>query len=150
MIITLCLLILIYSILKRPVGWLVKKLEGIDWKGITQDAWEKIVSYSKRAGRAATREVLKFYYVMEDGDLSTFEKALVYAGIVYIVVPGDLMPRAVLGWLGLLDDVGVAAWILKKISDRVSADITRKVEATLDDWFGPEIVTTVTMDCPAN
>lgn len=150
MIITLCLLILIYSILKRPVGWLVKKLEGIDWKGITQDAWEKIVSYSKRAGRAATREVLKFYYVMEDGDLSTFEKALVYAGIVYIVVPGDLMPRAVLGWLGLLDDVGVATWILKKISDRVSADITRKVEATLDDWFGPEIVTTVTVDRPAN
>ena len=150
MIITLCLLILIYSILKRPVGWLVKKLEGIDWKRISQDAWYRIVTYSKKAGRAATREVLKFYYVMEDGDLSTFEKALVYAGIVYIVVPGDLMPRAVLGWLGLLDDVGVAAWILKKISDRVSADITRKVEATLDDWFGPETVTTLTVDSPAN
>ena len=96
MITTLCLLILIYSILKRPVGWLVKKLEGVDWKGLAQDAWDKIVTYSKKAGRAGTRVVLKFYYAMQEGDLSNMEKVLVYAGIIYIAVPGDLLPRKIL------------------------------------------------------
>ena len=84
MIITICLLILIYSILKRPVDGLLEKLEDVDWKTLAQDAWDKIVTYSKKLGRATTRELLKFYYVMSEGNLSTFEKALVYAGIIYI------------------------------------------------------------------
>ena len=146
MIITICLLILIYSILKRPAGRLVEKLEGVDWKAIAQDAWAKIVTYSKKLGRATTREVLKFYYVMTEGNLSTFEKALVYAGIIYIVVPGDLLPRKVLGWLGVLDDVGVAAWLYKKVGSKITPDIELKVGMTLDEWFGPEIVTGVIFD----
>lgn len=146
MITTLCLLILIYSILKRPVGWLIKKLEGVDWKGLAQDAWDKIVLYSKKAGRASTRVVLKFYYAMQDGELSTVEKALVYAGIIYIAVPGDLLPRRILGLLGVLDDVAVATWIYKKIGDNITPAIERKVEETLDNWFGPEIVTEVIVD----
>ena len=143
---TICFLILIYSILKRPVGWLIKKLEGVDWKGLAQDAWDKIVLYSKKAGRASTRVVLKFYYAMQDGELSTVEKALVYAGIIYIAVPGDLLPRRILGLLGVLDDVAVAAWIYKKIGDNITPVIERKVEETLDNWFGPEIVTEVIVD----
>ena len=104
MIITICLLILIYSILKRPVDGLLEKLEDVDWKTLAQDAWDKIVTYSKKLGRATTRQLLKFYYVMSEGILSTFEKALVYAGIIYIAVPSDLLPRKVLGLLGILDD----------------------------------------------
>lgn len=84
MVIIICLLILIYSILNRPVGELIEKLEDVDWKTLTQDAWDMIVTYSKKLGRATTRELLKFYYVMSEGNLSTFEKALVYAGIIYI------------------------------------------------------------------
>ena len=84
MIITICLLILFYAIIGRPVEWLVERLKNADWKKLTQDAWDKIVTYSKKLGRATTRELLKFYYVMSEGNLSTFEKALVYAGIIYI------------------------------------------------------------------
>lgn len=146
MITTICLLILIFTILKRPVGWLIKKLEGVDWKGLAQDAWDKIVLYSKKAGRASTRVVLKFYYAIQDGELSTVEKALVYAGIIYIAVPGDLLPRRILGLLGVLDDVAVAAWIYKKIGDNITPAIERKVEETLDNLFGPEIVTEVIAD----
>ena len=141
MILTICLLILIYSILKRPVGSLVHKLEGTDWKTLAKDAWDKIVLYSKRIGRAATRYALTFYYVLQDGDLSTFEKALVYVGIIYIAVPGDLLPARVFGWLGIIDDAGIAAWIYKRISSSITKDIEDRVEDTLSNWFGPEIVT---------
>ena len=63
----------------------------------------------------------------------------VYAGIIYIAVPGDLLPRKVLSWIGVLDDVGVAAWIYNKIKSKITPDIELKVERTLDDWFGCEI-----------
>lgn len=143
MIITICLLILIYSILKRPVGGLLEKLGDVDWKSFSLDAWDKIVTYSKKLGRATTRELLKFYYVMSEGDLSTFEKALVYAGIIYIAVPGDLLPRKVLGFLGVLDDAGVAAWLYDKIGSKITPAIELKADMKLDEWFGPEIVTGV-------
>lgn len=143
MITTICLLILAYSILRKPVGRLTGKLEDVDWKGLVQDVWDKIVAYSKKAGRTGARIVLRFYYAIQEGGLSTLEKALVYAGIIYIIVPGDLFPRRILGLLGVLDDVAVAAWIYKKIGDALTPDIDRKVEVTLDEWFGPEIVTSV-------
>lgn len=140
MIITVCLLILAFSILKRPLGGLLKKCEDFDWKSLTQDAWEKIVTFSKRVGRVTTGQVLKFYYVLAEGDLSTFEKALVYAGIIYIVVPSDLLPRRVLGWLGMLDDAGVAVWLYNKVGSKITPEIEQKVARTLDEWFGPEII----------
>lgn len=146
MIITICLLILVYTILGKPVGNLVKKLKGVDWKKLTIDAWNKIVLYSKKAGRAGSRIVLKFYYALKDGNLSVVEKALVYAGIIYIAVPGDLLPRKILGLLGILDDVAVAAWIYKRIGESITPDIERKVEDTLNDWFGPEIVSDFVAD----
>ena len=42
--------------------------------------------------------------------------------------------------LGVLDDVAVAAWIYNKIGDSITPAIERKVEETLDKWFGPEII----------
>lgn len=150
MIITICLLILIYAIIGRPVGWLVKKLDNVDWEKLAQDAWSKIVTFSKRTGRSATRGALKFYYAMMEGELSTLDKILVYAGIVYIMVPGDLLPRKVLGWLGILDDVGVAVWIYSKVGNSITPDIERKVEETLDDWFGPGVVSELITDFSKN
>ena len=146
MITTIVLLTLVYAILGKPVGRLVKRLEGVDWKQLARDAWDKIVLFSRRSGRTATRPLLRFYYVMQEGNLSTLEKVLVYAGIIYIAVPGDLLPRRILGWIGALDDIGVAAWIYKKIGDRITPAIVRKVEETLDGWFGPEVVTELVAD----
>lgn len=150
MIITICILVLVYTIIGRPVGWLVERLKNVDWKKLAQDAWDKIVTFSKRAGRSATRIALKFYFAMTESELSTLDKILVYAGIVYIMVPGDLLPRKVLGWLGILDDAGVAVWIYNKVGSSITPDIECKVEETLDDWFGPEIVTGFITDFSGN
>ena len=146
MIITICMLILVYVILGEPVGWLVDKLKSVDWNTLALDAWDKIVTYSKKPGRATTRELLKFYYVMSEGNLSTFEKALVYAGIIYIAVPGDLLPRKVLGLLGILDDAGVATWLYSEVGSKITPAIELKADMKLDEWFGPEIVTGVIFD----
>ena len=137
--ITICLLILIFSILKRPVGRLTALIRNVDWKQMAHGVRNRIVDYGKRVGRAGSRVVLQFYYVMQEGDLTATEKAMVYAGIIYIVVPRDLLPRKLLGWFGMLDDVGVSAWIIKRIGRSITPEIERKVEETLDNWFGPVI-----------
>ena len=115
MLLTVCILILIYSILQKPVGGLVSKLKGVNWKKITSDAWDKIVSAYKRIGRSASRYALLFYYTLAEGNLTTLDKALLYAGIAYVVIPGDLLPRKILGMLGVIDDAAIAAWIYNKV-----------------------------------
>ena len=106
---------------------------------LAHDILDTILDYAKRVGRASARVVLQFYYVMQDGDLSPTQKALVYAGILYIVVPRDMLPRKLVGLFGLLDDVGVAAWIIDLVGKSITPQIERRVEKTLDDWFGPII-----------
>ena len=136
---TICLLILIYSMLKKPVASLVAKIKDADWKRPVKNAWNKIADYSKRAGREATRIVLRFYYALTDGDLSPKDKALVYAGIIYIVVPHDLLPRKTLGLLGLVDDAAVIGWVWKKVSGCMTPAVEQKVNDTLNDWFGYDV-----------
>ncbi len=138
--ITICLLILIGAMLKKPVGRLGNKLKNVDWKGLAHGIRNKILAYSRKVGRAGSRVVLTFYYAIQDGDLTPTEKAMVYAGLVYIVVPRDLLPRKVLNWVGVLDDMGVAAWIIDRISKNITPEIERKVDRTLDNWFGPVVI----------
>ena len=136
---TICLLLLLYSMLKKPIDSLAGKVDDADWKRPVKNAWNKILEYSKKAGRESTRVVLRFYYTLTDGDLSPMEKALVYAGIIYIVVPHDLLPKRTLGLLGLVDDAGVATWVYKKIRKNITPAIEQKVDDTLNSWFGYDV-----------
>ena len=77
---------------------------------------------------------------MRDAETTTLEKALIYGAIAYIVIPSDLLPRRVLGLLGILDDATVIAYVFNKISKKITVEITNKVEETLDNWFGAEAV----------
>ena len=136
---TICLILLVYSILGKPVGNLLEKLRGADWKRPVKNAWNKILAFSKKAGREATRVVLLFYYALTDGSLSSKDKALAYAAIIYIVVPHDLLPKKTFGLLGLVDDATVIAWLMKKLSGSITPAVEQKVHDTLNDWFGYEV-----------
>lgn len=136
---TICLLLLLYSMLKKPVDSLVAKVKDAQWERPIRTVWSKILEFSKKGGREATRIVLRFYYALIDGNLSSTEKALVYAGIIYIVVPHDLLPKRTLGLLGLVDDTAVAAWVYKRIQKNMTPAIEQKVQDTLNSWFGYDV-----------
>ena len=140
MIITLCILFLAYHLIGKPVGRLLERLRNVDWKTQFYQLWDKLKTYAFRAGRVATKPILTFYYVMRNAETTTLEKALIYGAIAYIVIPADLLPRKVLGFLGILDDAAVIAYVYNKISKKISVEITNKVEETLDNWFGAEAV----------
>ena len=140
MIITLCILLLAYHLIGKPVGRLLDRLRNVDWKTQFALLWDKLKTYSLKAGRVATKPILTFYYVMHQTETTTLEKALIYGAIAYIIIPSDLIPRRTLSVLGILDDAAVVAYMYKKVSNKVTAEITNKVEDTLDQWFGAEAV----------
>lgn len=140
MILTICTLILALALLGKPFESLRERLENANWKEVLHDSWDRIIRFSRKAGRDATRTALLFYYTLRDGELATTEKALLYAGIIYVIVPADFLSRRILGILGVLDDIAVSAWIYKKILDKITPEIRSRTEETLTAWFGPETV----------
>ena len=140
MIITLCILVLVYLMIGKPVDGLLEQLKTTDWKSKFAQLWDKIKTYALRAGRVATKPILTFYHVMRDSETTTLEKALIYGAIAYIVIPVDLLPRRALSILGILDDAAVIAYVYNKVSSKVTAAIRNQVDTQLDEWFGAEII----------
>lgn len=114
---------------------MVDFLKNIDY----QDILNKLHSIANTLGRAATKLVLCLYYVLKEGGLTANEKLLVYASIIYIIVPGDFLPRKVFRLLGVTDDAIAIVYVYKKISGKITPQILQKVEMQLDKWFGYNI-----------
>ena len=140
MIITICILVLVYKMIGKPVGRLLERLYNVDWKTQISQLWDKLKTYALQAGRVATKPILTFYYVMHQTKTTTMEKALIYGAIAYIVIPSDLLPRRALSILGILDDAAVIAYVYNKVSKKVTAAIRNQVDTQLDEWFGAEII----------
>ena len=138
MLITISLLILAYLIMGKDINPLLERVKNIDWRGKINALMDKLRPWALRAGRVATRPLLQFYYVMDDENTSTLDRVLIYAAIIYTIMPMDLIPSAVYKFLGILDDGVAMLYVYKKIKDKITPEINAKVEKTLNDWFGVE------------
>ena len=99
---------------------------------------DKLRPWALKAGRATTRPLLQFYYVMDDENTSTLDRVLIYAAIIYTILPMDLLPSVIYKFLGILDDGVAMLYVYKKIKDKITPEINAKVEDTLNEWFGVE------------
>ena len=138
MLITISLLILAYLIMGKDISGLLEKVKNIDWRGKINALMDKLRPWALKAGRVATRPLLQFYYVMDDDNTSTLDRVLIYAAIIYTILPMDLLPSVIYKFLGILDDGVAMLYVYKKIKDKITPAINAKVEATLDEWFGVE------------
>ena len=136
MLITISLLILAYLIMGKDISGLLEKVKNIDWRGKINALIDKLRPWALKAGRAATRPLLQFYYVMDDDNTSTLDRVLIYAAIIYTIIPMDFLPRSVFKFLGVLDDGVAMLYVYKKIKNRITPEINSKVEDTLNEWFG--------------
>ena len=138
MLITISLLILAYLIMGKDISGLLEKVKNVDWRGKINALMDKLRPWALKAGRVATRPLLQFYYVMADEKTSTLDRVLIYAAIIYTILPMDLIPAAVYKFLGILDDGVAMLFVYKKIKDKITPEINAKVEDTLNEWFGVE------------
>ena len=138
MLITISLLILAYLIMGKDISGLHEKVKNIDWRGKINAIMDKLRPWALKAGRVATRPLLQFYYVMDDENTSTLDRVLIYAAIIYTIIPMDFLPRSVFKFLGILDDGVAMLYVYKKIKNKITPEINAKVENTLNEWFGVE------------
>lgn len=138
MLTTISLLILAYLIMGKDISKLVNKVKDVDWRGKYDALMEKMRPWALKAGRVAARPLLQFYYVVDDDNTSTLDRALIYAAIAYTILPIDILPRAVYKLLGVLDEGVAILFVYKKIKNKITPEINAKVEEKLDEWFGAE------------
>ena len=138
MFISFSLLILAYLIMGKDISGLLEKVKNVDWRGKINALMDKLRPWALKAGRVATRPLLQFYYVMADEKTSTLDRVLIYAAIIYTILPMDLIPSAVYKFLGVLDDGVAMLYVYKKIKNKITPEINAKVEDTLNEWFGVE------------
>lgn len=79
--------------------------------------------------------VPEFFYLLcglsLDKDVDPIDKAILSRAVVYFVSPMDLMPEALLGPIGYLDDLVVAAWVINQVIHKLDAQIIGRY------WSGP-------------
>lgn len=138
MLITISLLILAYLIMGKDASALLEKVKNIDWHAKINLLMDKLRPWALKAGRTASRPLLQFYYVMADERTSLLDRVLVYAAIVYTLLPVDLLPSVVYRLLGVMDDGVAMLFVYKKIKDKITPEINAKVDETLNEWFGVE------------
>lgn len=136
--ITTCILILAYMVMGKDVKPLLERVKNVNWRGKINALMDKLRPWALKAGRVATRPLLQFYYVMDDDDTSTLNRVLIYAAIIYTILPMDFIPSVIYKFLGIIDDGVAMLFVYKKIKDKITPEINAKVEDTLNEWFGIE------------
>ena len=138
MLIAISIMILAYMIMGKDITPLLDRVRNIDWRGKINTVMEKLRPWALKAGHAATRPLLQFYYVMVDESTPTLDKVLIYAAIFYTISPVSLIPSSVYKLLGVLDEGAAIIYVYKKIKDKITPEINAQVEDTLNEWFGIE------------
>lgn len=138
MFISICILILVYSILGKDIKPLLERVKNIDWHASINAVMDVLRPWALKVGRTATRPLLQFYYVMSDENTSTIDRVLIYAAIIYTVSPASILPAAVYRFLGVLDEGAAILYVYNKVKNMITPVVNSKVEDTLNAWFGVE------------
>ena len=138
MILTICLLILVYSILGKDIEPLLNRLKKVNWTALGLKALDAIKKYAKEGGRLACEPLLKLWFVLDDPRTTTWEKAMIYAAIIYTVSPISIIPAYLYRFLGILDEGAAILYVINKVRNKMTPAIENKVQDILDEWFGPE------------
>ncbi|MFC1493358.1 YkvA family protein [candidate division KSB1 bacterium] len=61
-----------------------------------------------------------------DPDVPAKSRAMLAGAVAYFVLPIDLLPEAILGPVGYLDDIAIASFVLNKVVNQTSPELVRK------------------------
>ena len=100
-----------------------------------EQLWHGIGEWARKAGRVATRPVLLLYYVMTSKDTPRKDKWAIFASIAYLVLPVDIISARRLPVIGWLDEAVSLGVMIQKMQHRVTPEMQRRADETLDRWF---------------
>lgn len=77
------------------------------------------------------KQVVAAYYAMRDSRVPFKDRALIAAGIAYLILPFDVIPEALLGGFGLGDDIAVLWKVITSVNHIISDEHRAKADAFL-------------------
>lgn len=107
-----------------------------DIAGNAEKLLDGIKRYAVKGGKETTKVMLELYFVMVAKETPSLDKILIGAALAYQTVPTDLLPRSKFGLLGFFDNAAALTYAYKKVKKAVTPEISQKVDATLEKWFG--------------
>lgn len=139
MIVTICLLALIYLMRGKDVDELLDKVKNVDFTLKAHEMLERLKRHALKIGRTAARPLVQLYYVLANKNTALLDKVLIYAALIYIISPVDLLPRSIYHLLGVLDDGAALLFVMNRVKKNITDEVDTKVNKLLDQWFGKEI-----------
>lgn len=95
--------------------------------------WDKVKKCAKVAGSKVIILALKLFYALQSDKVSATEKAIIIAGLGYLISPVDAIPDILVG-VGYTDDLAVLLGVLKVIGG-VDASVEKQAQEKLDEIF---------------
>lgn len=97
--------------------------------------WDKVVTVAKKAGIKVIYAALLLYYVLQDPNVSTLDKAKIYGALGYFILPIDLIPDFI-PVVGYSDDLAALAWAIHSVWKNITPKMKAKAKTQLHEWFG--------------
>ncbi|MBR1785450.1 MAG: DUF1232 domain-containing protein [Bacteroidales bacterium] len=104
---------------------------------------EKVWTYCRKAGRAASRPVVLLYLVLRDPATPRKDKYIVYSALAYLVLPIDIISAKKIPVLGWADEAGAVALAYKSVKGNITPAMEMQADELLNSWFGLDDESTV-------
>ena len=115
----------------------VLAVKGKDAQWSKKKFWQKLLHYSKKAGKEVLEKALLLYYVAQSDHVPKSVKALIFGALGYFMSTLDGIPD-ITPMIGFVDDLGIMAAVLALVASKINPDIQQKVDEKLARFFENE------------
>ena len=97
--------------------------------------WQKIKTFSKRAGVKTVYPVLLLYYAFLRKETSAKAKGIIIGTLGYFIAPIDLIPD-LNPIIGFNDDISLLTFAMVLVACYINDDVREKARTKIKEWFG--------------
>ncbi|MCK5740762.1 MAG: DUF1232 domain-containing protein [Chlorobi bacterium] len=97
--------------------------------------WNKLVSFSGRAGRRVIELALTLYNCLKDEDTPAWAKAVIYGALGYFITPVDAVPD-LLPLVGFSDDIAAMIAAISIIAGNIKESHKVDAQEKVRVWLG--------------
>ena len=97
--------------------------------------WDKVIHYSKIAGREVVERALQLYYAAQSAETPAWAKTVIYGALGYFITPVDAVPDMT-PIVGYTDDLGVLAAAIATVVLYITPEVKQKAKEKMKIWFG--------------
>ena len=96
--------------------------------------WRKVRAVARFAGRDVTERALLLYYAVQNPELPSWARKVVYGALGYFILPTDAIPDLIPG-VGFADDLGALAAAAALVVIHITPEVKARAAAKLAEWF---------------